>query len=278
MPALPPWLDITPAQFGQAASEGAHINLERAQLQQSAAQAAARLGLEQKRLEDSEQQTALANQIHQQQIAANFQRAQTQTAMTQAYRQAMIGLGKQRLQETATKTAQAHQAAASMLTQKQQVAAYKTAHPDATTADLMSQFPAVPPNYIAELNKTSSGTTVTFTRHSDSPEQAAKPATTSTIPFLTRLGFPTGITPGTPYQPGKAKGTLTETVKAPIGTSPADAFRAAQPPGAPAPGTAPPPAVAASNLPKVGDVVNGYTFKGGDPSDEKSWEQVAATK
>jgi hypothetical protein len=233
--------------------------------------------MEQQRLADSERQAAMDNQIRQQQIAANFQRAQTQTAMTQAYRQAMIGLGKQRLQQQADNTAKTHQAAADLLTQKQQVAAYKNAHPDATTAELMALFPAVPPNYIAELNKTSSGTTETFTRHSDSPAQAAKPATTSTIPFLSRLGITTGITPGTPFQPGKEKGTLTETVKAPVGTDPATVFRSAQPPGAPGTVSAPPSATA-SNLPKVGDVVNGYTFKGGDPSDEKSWEQVAATQ
>jgi transcriptional regulator with XRE-family HTH domain len=153
MPALPPWLDVSPAQFGQAAAEGARLRLERAQLQQSAAESAARLGMEQQRLADSERQAAMDNQIRQQQIAANFQRAQTQTAMTQAYRQAMIGLGRQRLDATVARTIQAHQTAAALLNQRQQVAAYKTAHPDATTAELMSLFPGVPPNYIAALDK-----------------------------------------------------------------------------------------------------------------------------
>jgi hypothetical protein len=31
----------------------------------------------------------------------------------------------------------------------------------------------------------------------------------------------------------------------------------------------------ASNTPKKGDVIKGYTFKGGDPSDKDNWEKVA---
>jgi hypothetical protein len=236
---LPPWLDISPAQFGQAAAEGSRIRLQRAQLQQSAADSAARLGMEQQRLNDAEKQTAMDNQIRQQQIAANFQRAQTQTAVTQAYHQAMIGLGKQRIEDAATKTATAHQTAARMLDDREKE---------------------------------------TFKRVSDSPEQPPKPATTATIPFLSRLGITTGITPGNSYQPGKEKGTLTETVKAPVGTSPADAFRAAAPG---APGTAPaapaPNATPKQFTDKSGAVFS-YTGTSDDPAsdqDPSHWQTAA---
>ena len=118
MPQLPPWLDVTPAQFGQAAAEGARVNLERSQLQQSAAESAQRLGMEQQRLDSAERQTAMENQIRRDQIAANFQRSQTQLAVAQAYHQNMIGLGKQRIGLEAAKLQQTAQDKAATLSDR----------------------------------------------------------------------------------------------------------------------------------------------------------------
>ena len=240
---LPPWLDISPAQFGQAAAEGSRIRLQRAQLQQSAAESAARLGLEQQRLTDAEKQTAMENQIRQQQIAANFQLAQTQTAVTQAYHQAMIGLGKQRLQDAATKTATAHQTAAAVLADREK-------------------------ETFTRPNRQS--------RHREVPPNAAQPASSG---YLGGWLFGWGKHPAIPASPGSPatlKGTLTETVKAPVGTSPADAFRAATPG---APGTAPAAQTPAAKqfTDKSGAVFN-YTGSSDNPAsdqDPSHWQTAA---
>lgn len=41
------------------------------------------------------------------------------------------------------------------------------------------------------------------------------------------------------------------------------------------PGTKPAAAPTSSSGPKAGDVVDGYRFKGGNPADQTSWEQVS---
>jgi hypothetical protein len=264
-------LDVTPAQFGQAAAEGARVNLQRQELAQHTAQANAQLGMEQQRLDASERQAAMEAQIRRETLVANFQRSQTQAAVAQAYHQATLGIAKNRLNLESQKLQQATQDKASTLADRQNYA--MSIAGGMSPAEALAKYPrAWEPGLASGVSKP--GPEETMTRHSTSDAVASKPATTSQIGLLSRLGITTGITPGTPYKRGTEKTQLTESVKVPVGTDPASAFRAAQP----APAPAAPAAASASNLPKAGDVVNGYTFKGGELTDPKNWEAVPASQ
>lgn len=229
---LPPWLDVTPAQFGQAAAEGQRVNLERARLQQSAHQAAAQLGLEAQRLAASERQAAMSAQIHREQVQANFQRAQSQQAMAKAYHDAQLGLQKQRLDLAGQKLQAGVQTAADQLNQKQQAAAYKQAHPQVSNAELMSLFPGVPPNFIAAMDKPATAPTETVTQHF--PLVQGQPADVK--PAHTRGWYNPARWFGDKNVPAVTNSPAIEghpaysvTQKIPANVSPAEAFRAMGP-------------------------------------------------
>ncbi len=160
--SVPAWLDVTPAQFGQAAAEGARLNLSRqelaqrgqeenAKLQMSAAASAAQLGMEQKRLAATEQQMAMQHQLREDMLASNFQRAQTQSAVARAYHEAMIGLGKQRLADTAAKTAQVHKEAAQALSDTQNFAMFIAG--GGSIAEGLAKYPRANPRTVSLLER-----------------------------------------------------------------------------------------------------------------------------
>jgi hypothetical protein len=72
--SVPPWLDVTPAQFGNAAEAGARLDLQRQQMQQEAQQNALRLQL-------SKQESDRQFQLQTQQNASNMAMKQQQLDM-----------------------------------------------------------------------------------------------------------------------------------------------------------------------------------------------------
>lgn len=246
MASIPPWLDVSPASFVGAAESGRRlqqgdeqIGLEHQRLAQSAQQAAAELGMQQQELAAKQKQQAIDNQISQEQLKNQFLRTQTQQSITQAYHDALIGLGQDRITEQAKTTALAH-------------------------ADRLAAIQA----RMKPAGETMTRTT-DFGAVAGTPSVPAQPAGRS------YLWGAIGGRPATPAMTGTPaidKSRVTERVQAPIGSSPVDAFRSAQPVPTNAPPVSPAPQGA---LPKVGDVVNGYTFKGGDPADQKNWVSAA---
>lgn len=93
MPAypIPPWLNVSPADFGQAAAKGAEISLSRQRLQQEGAIANMRTA-----------QAAQELAARRQQEQENAQREDQQLAYQHAYQQSELGL-KQQQQELAEK-------------------------------------------------------------------------------------------------------------------------------------------------------------------------------
>ncbi len=283
--SIPPWLDVTPAQFGQAAAEGQRLQLSRAELaqraqeenarlQQSAAATAAQLGLAQQRLAASEKQMAMQSKLREEMIAANFQRAQTQSAVTNAYHEAMIGLGKQRLADTAAKTTQAHQDAALALADSQNLAMFVAG--GGSIAEGMAKYPRANPRTVSLL-RGDTGRTETVTRRTDVPATPATPATPAEPASKGYLGgwlFGLGAHPAIPAKPevpATLKGSLTEQVKVPVGSSPAQAF------GAATRTNAPPAAVTKQFTDKSGAVYN-YTGTSDDPMkdrDPSHWEPAS---
>ncbi len=107
--SLPPWLDVTPAQFVQAGNEGANAGLAAAHLRQSADQHAAQLAAEHARIQ--QQAAAESAKLSQQQHIAememqarkeianqNHLREQQQNLQLNAYRQSEIGLRQAQLE------------------------------------------------------------------------------------------------------------------------------------------------------------------------------------
>ncbi len=252
--SVPPWLDVTPAQFGQAAAEGARLNLSRqelaqrgqeenARLQMSAAASAAQLGMEQKRLAATEKQMAMQHQLREDMLASNFQRAQTQSAVARAYHEAMIGLGKQRLADTAAKTAQVHKDAAQALSDTQNFSMFIAG--GGSIAEGMAKYPRANPRTVSLLTRPNAGQTENIERRTDVPAAPAtpgSPAQPASKGYLGGMLFGLGAhpaIPAVPAQPAAYKTTLSETMKVPPGTDPASVFKSATATNAPPTATAP---------------------------------------
>ena len=86
---IPPWLDVRPAQFGEAAARGAEISLGRARIAQEAQQSAVRANM-------AAQELAARREQEQQ----NAQREAQQLEIQKAYQQAQLGLKQQELDQS----------------------------------------------------------------------------------------------------------------------------------------------------------------------------------
>ena len=284
MPELPPWLNFSPQTFAGAAEAGIRlrqsqeqIGLEAQRLQQSAAQSAAQLGMESQRLAASERQAAMESQIHRETLLSNFQRSQTQAAVTQAYHAATLGLAKSRLDQESQKLQAATQEKALALADRQNYAMAVAG--GMTPAQALAKYPrAWSPALAATSSKTPQET---ITRRTEIPATAGTPAQDASRGFLGLNMKMLGAHPATAGTPDILKQNLTESVKAPIGTSPADAFRSS--------GGASPPNVAATPSPpaspaapkqftdKSGAIYN-YTGTSDDPASDKDpahWQPIA---
>jgi hypothetical protein len=260
MPELPPWLNFSPQTFVGAAEtgrrlqqsqeqiglEGERVGLERERFAQSVSQSAAELGLQHQRLAASERQTAMEAQIHRETILSNFNRAQTQAALTQAYHQATLGIAKSRLDQEGQKLQAATQEKALALADRQNYAMAVAG--GMTPAQALAKYPrAWSPALAATSSKTPEET---ITRRTEIPAIAGTPAQEASRGFLGLGVKMLGAHPATAGTPDILKQNLTESVKAPRGTSPADAFRAGTAPGMP--GAAPvAPATAAPGTPQT---------------------------
>jgi hypothetical protein len=308
---LPPWLDVSPNQFVQAAEAGTRAGLERSQLvqqgdlerarmkqqgqlegarisqqaqqagmqaslegtriAQSAAQAAQQLGLERQKLAFQQQQTAMEFQVSEETSKQNFMVKQTQDAVNNAYRQAQIGLGQQRIDQTAQKVKQDLAEKAQALADRQSYAMAVAG--GMTPAEALAKYPSAWTPALAQATA-KPGPEQTVTEHFKEVEGKDADVTPGgTRSFLNPMRYLAGkdypAVTNAPAVEGHPAYSVTQ--KVPVGTSPTDAFRAAQP--SPASGaTAPAPSgPSAPGLPKQGDIVNGYVFKGGDPADQKNW-------
>ena len=93
MPSLPPWLNVRPADFAQAAEAGNRASMEAMQIQNQAQQADAKMRQENALMQ---MQMKMRQDILKQQMA----RQQQQMANQTAYHQAEVGLGQGRLDES----------------------------------------------------------------------------------------------------------------------------------------------------------------------------------
>jgi hypothetical protein len=308
---IPPWLDVSPSQFVQAREagvragqenaqlgqqgdlerarlaqerdlEGARISqqgqMEGARLAQSAAEAAQQLGLAKQRLEAQQKQTAMEFQAGQETAKQNFMLRQTQDAVANAYKQAQIGLGQQRIDQTAKKVQQDTAEKAQALADRQN---YSMAVAGGMTpAEALAKYPrAWTPALAQATARPGPEKTVTerFEKADEIPAVPGSPAYSRSLlnPKSWFGDKNVAAVPDVPAVPAHPAYSVTQ--KIPIRASLADAFHAAAP-GAPAPTPAaggPAPAAPSSpGLPKQGDVINGYVFKGGDPADQKNWMEA----
>ena len=97
---LPPWLDITPAQFAQAAEAGQRLKLNKQELAQRAAEAAAAHAQQGQALAARQQTAQLQHDAKTQAMQMAFQKAQAQQAISKAYHDAQIGMEQSKLEET----------------------------------------------------------------------------------------------------------------------------------------------------------------------------------
>jgi len=255
---------VNPSQFVQAREAGDRMGLERARLgqegslesarisqagqehaaslAQSAAQFAQNLAQSKAELEAKQKQTMAENQMAEEQMKQNFLREQTTTALTNAYRQAQIGIEKGRLDQENQKTQAALKQAASVLADRKQYAlAIANGLP---TAQAMAMFPgAWTPGIGAEISK----------------EKTPHKSPTVSLSLL-------------PKTEGEAEsrvsGLTPEQAMKMMGTNAPPGLRSLIPP--PAPAVAP----STQGVPKQGDVMNGYIFQGGDPSQQDNWQEA----
>ena len=293
---VPEWLNVNPSSFVQAREAGDQMGLQRArlgqegalesarinqqgalamaQLHQSAAQAAASLAQKQQELEAGQKQTAVEFQAAQETAKQNFMLRQTQDAVLNAYRQAQIGLGKQRVQQAAQKIQQATAEKAQGLADRQNYAMAVAS--GMTPAEALAKYPLAWTPALAQA-ATKPGPEQTVTQHFkevEGKDADVTPGGTRAIynPMRYLAGKDYPAVTNAPAVEGHPAYSVTQ--KMPAGTSPMDAFRAAQP----APTAADvQPAPSTPGLPKQGDIVNGYVFKGGDPADQKNWIEAPAT-
>ena len=230
-----------------------------------------RLNLAKQKLAASERAAALNAQVKRELIVSNFQRAQTQAAVAKAYHDSMIGLANNRLDIEKKKLDVTTQTQTKVISD---TVGYANAVASGTPPlQARAQFPLA--KLLAAEEK---GQTETITRRTDVPDAAAvlpTPAQSASPGYLGGWLFGLGkhpAIPATPGSPATLKGQLTESVKVPVGTSPASAFRAAQ---SPAGGTAATPAKQFTD--KSGTVYN-YTGTSDDPTSDKDpshWQLVA---
>lgn len=206
------------------------------------------------RLQESANQTKLALTLKQQQQERENEQAQQQLEVQKQYHQQQVGMAKDRLKQA----------------QQQIEAKAKTA---AAQLDKVTQYNAltasgVPPQQAAwrvglgtpardaEFDKTAGTAAAAATRAEseklrlkqvqDKMEGRERTETT----LLDAQGNPV-------IDPSKAVGKRNEKYFVPKN-----------------PGADKPPVTGAAKSPSAGDVVKGYKFKGGDPSDKKNWEKV----
>jgi hypothetical protein len=253
----------------QIAQQGA---LESARIIQSAAQAAQQLAFEKQKLQAQQQQTAMEFQVGEETSKQNFMVKQTQDAVNNAYRQAQIGLGQQRIDQTAQKVKQDLAEKAQALADRQSYAMAVAG--GMTPAEALAKYPSAWTPALAQATA-KPGPEQTVTEHFKEVEGKDADVTPGgTRSFLNPMRYLKGADfPAVTNAPAVAgHPAYSVTQKMPVGTSPTDAFRAAAQPSPASGATAPAPSgPSAPGLPKQGDIVNGYVFKGGDPADQKNW-------
>lgn len=94
--SIPPWISVSPAQFGNAAAEGAHLDLARQQLETESAMNAARLSI-QKQQQDrqfalQQEQTGFEQEMKQTQLQMATQQVARKYAAQQQY-QSLVNSG-----------------------------------------------------------------------------------------------------------------------------------------------------------------------------------------
>lgn len=163
---IPPWLNVSPADFVGAASTGARIGLERSRIdtqsqeaaasrqleaqrmQQQAMMEQAQLQMQSQKLDEAQNQAQVENQTAKEQLQQNFLLKQQQTDVLGAYHQAQISLGKQKLEE-------ASKASAMTMAQKQGYA--QSIASGMSPAEAAGKFPmAATTGVISEISKPSS--------------------------------------------------------------------------------------------------------------------------
>lgn len=151
---IPPWLNVQPSQFVQAASEGAaagqrtaQLGLEGQRLAQDAAQhsasladqanaQAAQIQMEQAKLAQAAQQEQVELQAKKDQAAQAAAMAMQQHEVEHAYKMANINLGQQRLQSVAQAAAEKQKQAALSLQDTIGFAKYMKENPEDTMGAL----------------------------------------------------------------------------------------------------------------------------------------------
>jgi hypothetical protein len=287
---IPPWLDVSPSQFVQAREagvragqenaqlgqqgdlerarlaqerdlEGARISqqgqMEGARLAQSAAEAAQQLGLAKQRLEAQQKQTAMEFQAGQETAKQNFMLRQTQDAVANAYKQAQIGLGNQKLDLAGQKLKLDVQTVAAKT-------ATATSKPDPIAMKQFDTVEAAYLNAVKEYQKAKASTDPNVQSTAGDLARIAKNYSDRADKLAASMQGPK--TPAAAFNAATATGTTP-------GPQPASAALGAPAP-TPAAGGPAPAAPSSPGLPKQGDVINGYVFKGGDPADQKNWMEA----
>jgi len=239
MSELPSWLEARPTDARDSLMAGLQLGMQFREVKQRHAMAQQQLGLEKQRLDASQKNAALMAQVRREGINANLQRALTQLELTKSYHDAALGLAKSRIDQEGQKIQQAK----SKTTRE----AFDTVgYANAVASGKMTPLQARARYPMAKLpgGETKAAPEETFTRRTyidAKPEVPATPAQPASKGLLGGWLFGLGAhppIPAVPGQPAKAKGELTETVKAPPGTDAASAFQSAQSPAAPVgPGT-----------------------------------------
>lgn len=100
---IPPWLQVTPAQFGEASRAATALALRAAQLQQDAQNANMNAALRSREID-------MQSSVHAQQLQQDAMRAQQEIEMQKAYHTAQIGLKQQELNMEAEATSRRYAA------------------------------------------------------------------------------------------------------------------------------------------------------------------------
>jgi hypothetical protein len=261
---LPPWLDTRSDYLANSLATGF-------QLGQKWREGNQRINLAKQQIAAKQNQTAMLYQLREDTLMANFQRAQTQAAQTKAYHDAQLGLAQRRVNIEGTKLKKGIQDKAKEISDNIGLANHlatggnylsglaKFPNAKLSASEIKSGTTAKPDPYAFEQYKTLQAAYLNAVKAYEKSTNPGEQARLSRI--------------ATNYR--QQVDALRPSIQKPDQTgTPVAAFRAGQPTPAPAA----PAAAAASNLPQAGDVVNGYTFKGGELTDPKNWEAVSAPK
>lgn len=269
--SIPPWLDVTPGMFVGAAEAGARAGTALAEQSQRAGEFASEMAFKNRSLDQSAQESAAERELQQQKLASGLSESAAERALREKLSTRAQELSQSRF-DVGTALDQARlgvQGAALQLRTRQEALVEKTKQAAADSAskvhDAASQFFAgiasgkKPRDLLSLYPEASKDPGVRQLVGEDFKAEQAKKSAVGRGGTLS-YHVPSELGASSPFS-----------LSYPAGSPEAQAFLRSQ--------TNIPPELRGGggtgrSVPRPGDVVKGYRFKGGDPADQSNWEQA----